>query len=32
MKNSKFTQEQIAYALRLAESETPVADESADGR
>ena len=26
MKRSKFSEEQIAYALRQAESETPVAD------
>jgi len=26
MKKSRFTEEQIAYALRLAESVTPVAD------
>ena len=26
MKKSKFTEEQVAYALRLAESGTPVAD------
>ncbi|NYI00647.1 transposase-like protein [Cupriavidus plantarum] len=26
MKRSRFTEEQIAYALRLAESGTPVAD------